>query len=170
MRSLYVFFIIALILLIISAVLISIGAGQLNKNPERANDPNLSKAYNLLVAGAIVSWLAVFIGIILFVLILVNVLKKKPEETTFIEDKQNKKALILGLMITCFALAAIDGVLAAVAASSMISSQEFSSKDKTAYNLAVASAVLGFGVVAVIMIILAVYYSSKKSCEQQKLA
>jgi len=164
--SLYLIFIIALILLLVSAILISIAAGEINKNKERKNDPNLSAAYNYLVAGSIISWISVAIGITLFVIILVQIANNNKTMEKY--DQRDKHALILGLMVACFALAAINGVLAAIAASKMLMSENFSTKsesDKRAYNLAVASAILGFGVVVVILTIILVYYGTKKTCK-----
>lgn len=170
MYGLYLFFIIALILLLVCAVLITVAAAQLDKNPLRGEDPKLNQAYNLLIAGSVISWIAVFIGIVIFGLVVYSKIHNvKVIGLSEAEHARNKKSAILGLMITCFALAAIDGVLAAIAAAQMISSESFSTKsssDKEAYNLSVASAIVGFGVVVVIMIILIVYFTSKKGCSK----
>lgn len=166
--------VIALILLLTSIVVASIGAHEIGRINDYKTNNKLKSAYNYMLTIAILSGLGILIYIIGFGFIIYDSYRMNKDKTLKegIEHVTKNKAMVPILAILTFIVVIIvivNGVLAATAANNLITSGSNTGGSFTkAYNMAIITAVLNLVVMTLLLFSFLIFFyirsTQKKGC------
>jgi hypothetical protein len=143
-----VFLGVALFLLFLTGLFAAMSANNLKKNPALGRDPTLTKARNYLVWAAVVAFIGFFLVLLMLILFFV-----------FREKAASWKVISLILSVITLILALVAGVLAALGASDMKKSRNYTGigSDNAANTEAIVASVVSLAGIGILLIVYIIY-------------
>lgn len=124
-------------------------AYSLGQDPQISTDVQLSSARTYLIFGSVLSFIT------LFLVVIILVLHYHYGERA---DSGTPKYILLGLTFLTLILIFVAGIIAAIGASKMKSSGSYSSNDHSAYGFSITSAIFLFGSIILLLIYMVILF------------